>query len=105
MENKMDNLFGKSIFVVFKEEQHGSSILFGVFSDFSIAYEEMKTLVTDKCCDFTSLYEKALDVRDGEGAVLLYTCYRREVVNTVFENGVPRTEITLIGADTKSFVK
>ena len=101
----MDNLFGKSIFAVFKEEQHGSGILFGVFSDFSVAYEEMKTLVTDMSCDFTSLYEKALDIRDGESAVLLYTCYRREVVNTVFENGVPTMEITLIGVDTKSFVK
>ena len=101
----MDDLFGKSIFVVFKEEQYGSGILFGVFSDFSVAYEEMKTLVTDKCCDFTSLYEKALDVRDGEEAVLLYTCYRREVVNTVFTDGVPRTVVTMIGVDIKSFVK
>lgn len=101
----MDNLFGKSTFAVFKEEQHGSSILFGVFSDFSIAYEEMKTLVTDRSCDFTSLYEKALDIRDGESAVLLYTCYRREFVNTVFTNGVPNTEVTMTGVDIKSFVK
>lgn len=101
----MDNLFGKLMYLVFKEHRHGFSTLYGAFSEFSVAYEEMKTLVTDNACDYTSLYEKALDVRDGEEAVLLYTCYRREVVNTVFENGVPRMEIKLIGVDTKSFVK
>lgn len=101
----MNNHFGKSVFVVFKEEQYGSSILFGVFSDFSVAYAEMKTLVTDKCCDFTSLYEKALDARDGVEAVLLYTCYRCEVVKTVFTNGVPSTEVTMTGVNIKSFVK
>lgn len=37
--------------------------------------------------------------------MLLYTCYRREVVNTVFTNGVPNTEVTMTGVDIKSFVK
>lgn len=97
----MDNLFGKSIFAVFKEHRHGFSTLYGVFSEFSVAYEEMKTLVTDKDCDYTSLYKKALDVKDGEEAVLLYTCYRREAVNTVFENGVPRIEVIMTGVDVK----
>ncbi len=101
----MNNHFGKPIYLVFREHHHGFSTLFGVYSTFSDAYEEMKTLVADREWDYTSLYEKRLDVKDGEEAVLLYTCYRREVVNTVFESGAPRMEITLIGVDTKSFVK
>lgn len=101
----MNNHFGKPIYLVFREHHHGFSTLFGVYSTFSDAYEEMKTLVADKEWDYASLYEKALDVKDGEEAVLLYTCYRREVVNTVFTNGVPSTEVTMNGVDIKSFVK
>jgi len=101
----MNNHFEKPMYLVFREHHHGFSTLFGVYSTFSDAYEEMKTLVADREWDYASLYEKALDVKDGEEAVLLYTCYRREVVNTVFTNGVPSTEVTMNGVNIKSFVK
>lgn len=101
----MDNYFGKPLYSVFKEYRHGSSVLFGVYSKFSAAYEEMKTLVVDTDCYYTSLYEKALDVKDGEEAILLYTCSRRESFKTMFTDGVPRIEVTMIGVDIKSFVK
>lgn len=97
----MDNYFGKPMYLVFKEHNHGYSTLFGVYSTFSEAYEEMKTLVVDKEWDYTSLYEKQLDVKDGEEAKLLYVCYRREVANTVFDNGKPRQVISLVGLDIK----
>jgi hypothetical protein len=101
----MNNHFGKPIYLVFREHHHGFSTLFGVYSTFSDAYEEMKTLVADREWDYASLYEKALDVKDGEEAVLLYTCSRRETVKTVFTDGVPRTVVTMIGVDIKYFVK
>lgn len=97
----MDNHFGKPMYLVFREHHHGYSTLFGVYSTFSNAYEEMKTLVADREWDYTSLYEKRLDVKDDEEATLLYTCYRREAVNTVFEDGIPRVEVTITGVDVK----
>lgn len=97
----MNNHFGKPMYLVFREHHHGYSTLFGVFSTFNNAYEEMKTLVADREWDYTSLYEKRLDVKDDEEATLLYTCYRHETVNTVFENGVPRIEVIMTGVDIK----
>lgn len=88
-----------TIYTVFKEEAYGDSILCGVFSDFDIAFCEMKMLAEDRSLDYTSLYRKELDSRDGKAAELVYTCTPVYTSKTVFEKGVPRQEHTLTSLD------
>ena len=84
-----------TVYLVFKEESYEDSVLCG----FDVAFCEMKMLAEDRSFDYTSIYKKELDSKDGKAAELVYTCTPVYTSKTIFEKGVPRQERTLTSLD------